>query len=179
MNKIFQKLIGLEAGDFNHIDGSLINHLKGTHKLLGDWKASSTLQNAGLYHAAYGTSAFNEKLVLSNQRNDIALIIGKKSENIVYQYCACDRQDFFSRIGVESNPQFRNRFTSEIYNLKPSMLNDLCELTAANEIEIAIDNPDFINEHGAGLRALFSKMNPYLSPAARNKVVGVFGTING
>lgn len=176
MNEIFQKLTELSAGDFEHIDGSLIDHLKGTYGLLQDWNASTVLQNAGLYHAAYGTAAFDEKLVSTDQRKDIALIIGKNAEEIVYQYCACNREDFFSRIGDELNPQFRNRFTDEIYYLEPSMLNNFCELTAANEIEIAIDNPAFIKEQGIGLNILFNKMAPYLSVAASNQVADVFGT---
>jgi len=178
MNENFQKLSKLGAGEFEHIGGSLIDHLKGTHKLLQDWASSSILQNAGLYHAAYGTAGFDENFVSTNHRKDISLIIGNKAEEIVYQYCACSRQDFFSRIGIEPNPQFKNRFTGESYHLEADMLNNFCELTAANEIEIAIGNPSFIKEHGAGLKVLFTKMAPYLSLAAQSKVAEVFGASN-
>jgi len=53
-----------------------------------------------------------------------------------------------------------------------------CELTAANETEIAMDNPKFIAEHGAGLNKLFIRMAPYLSEAAKAKTAMVFGGKN-
>jgi len=174
----FRKLSGLGAGDFDHLDGSLIDHLKGTRSLLDAWSASSALQDAGLYHAAYGTAGFDENLVSTNQRNDISEIIGSAAEEIVYQYCACDRKEFFSRIGVEDNPEFRNRFTGECYHLGSDLLRNFCELTAANETEIAIDNLSFISEHGAGLNSLFLSMAPYLSQAAKNTLTAVFGADN-
>jgi len=175
MDQKFQKLLDLGAGDFGHLDGSLISHLRGTQSLLAQWSASPTLQDAGLYHAAYGTAGFDEKLVSTAQRTDISAIIGSAAEDIVYQYCACDREDFFSQIGVEDNPLFKNRFTGESYHLSDELFRHFCELTAANETEIAIDNASFMNEHGASLKELFTTMTPYLSPAARIKVADVFG----
>ena len=178
MDEKFQVLTELGAGDFRHIDGSLIDHLRGTKNLLQQWGATEVLQDAGLYHAAYGTAGFAESMVSTNQRHEIAAIIGESSEEIVYQYCACDRKYFFARIGNELNPEFKNRFTGEFYYLSPGMLNQLCELTAANELEIATDNPEFINKHGSGLRHLFIQMAPYLSVAAQEAIKNILGDSN-
>lgn len=173
MNDKFQKLSALGAGEFGHIDGLLIDHLKGTKNLLEQWGAPADLQDAGLYHAAYGTTGFAESMVSISQRHDIAAIIGEWAEEIVYQYCACDRKEFFAKIGSEPNPEFKNRFTGETYYLSPDMLNNFCELTAANEIEIATDNPEFVTKHGSELRYLFNQMAPYLSTAAQKAIKNV------
>ncbi|MFT6045440.1 MAG: hypothetical protein ACI9WC_001140 [Arenicella sp.] len=143
----FRRLSELGAGEFKHLNGALIEHLQGTLKILDEWAASTVLKDAGLYHAAYGTAGFDEKLVSTRKRNEISKIIGPKAEEIVYQYCACDRKYFFPQIGGSDSPQFKNRFAGEIYHLSASLLKQFRELTAANETEIAIGNPDFIAGH--------------------------------
>lgn len=173
-NQKFNQLAELGAGEFEHLDGTLTEHLLGTKQLLQQWGASSVLQDAGLYHAAYGTAGFDENFVGTDQRNTIAVIIGKEAEEIVYQYCACDREYYFTRIGVEDNPLFKNRFTGEHYHLPFAMVKNFCELTAANETEIAIDNPAFIAEHGKGISKLLAQMTPYLSVNAISKYQEVF-----
>ena len=59
MNKKLQTLIDMGVGEFEHVDGSLIEHLQATRQLLKEWGASEVLQDAGLYHAAYGTAGFD------------------------------------------------------------------------------------------------------------------------
>ena len=178
MVDIFQKLRELGTGDFEHLDGSLIDHLQGTRNLLDEWSASAVLKDAGLYHAAYGTAGFDESLVSTLQRDEISLIIGREAEEIVYQYCACDRDYFFSRVGTTDSPEFKNRFTGDRYQLPANLLHQFCELTAANETEIAIDNPDFVEAHGKGLKILFANMAPFLSEDAKATTALVFGGEN-
>ena len=125
MSQKLQVLFRLGAGDFEHLDGSLIEHLQGTKDLLQQWGAAVELQDAGLYHAAYGTAGFSQDFASTDQREKIADVIGCPAEEIVYQYCACDRKAFFSRVGKEENPKFPNRFTSESYYLLPSMAKSL------------------------------------------------------
>ncbi len=177
MDVKFKKLAELGVEEFEHIDGSLLEHLNNTKALLQQWEAPSDLQDAGLYHAVYGTDGFDEIMVSIKRRNEVADIIGKSAEEIVYQYCACDRKHFFANVG-DDEPKFINRFSKESYYLTLEMLKDFCELTAANEIEIAIDNPAFLAEHGSGLLSIFSKMSPYLSLKAQAKVMEVFGECN-
>lgn len=178
MSDKFQLLAELGAGEFEHLDGSLIEHLSGTKVLLQQWGATRELQDAGLCHAAYGTDGFKQNLVSTEQRDKITAVIGEEAEEIVYQYCACDRKSFFSRVGKETEPEFTNRFTDGSYHLSNQMLRDFCELTAANEMEIAIDNPEFVKLHGEGLCQLFKNMTPYLSSSAQKMAAEVFGSCN-
>lgn len=51
--------------------------------------------------------------------------------------------------------------------------NDLkyfCELTAANELEIAKDNIDFTKKYGPSLKDLFQRMELYLTVNANNYI---------
>jgi len=83
MDEKFKQLTELGAADFAHINGNLIDHLQDTKDLLASWSASKVLQDAGLYHAAYGTAGFEEQMVAANQREKIAQIIGSQAEEIV------------------------------------------------------------------------------------------------
>jgi hypothetical protein len=174
MDKKFRRLIELGAGEFEHVDGSLIAHLEGTRCLLKEWNASSVLQDAGLYHAAYGTSAFVQHLFELAQRKEVATVIGNEAENIVYHYCACDRDAFFTQFGKVDKPIFYNRITTEKSAISSELLQQLCELSAANETEIAINNPDFVVQHGNELVDLFSRMKGFLSLSAQRKIQHVF-----
>ena len=171
----FEKLSELGAGDFEHIDGSLIEHLTGTKKLLVSWNASYELQDAGLYHAAYGTAGFDQRLVSDKQRDKISAIIGKSAEAIVYLYCACDRDYFWPQFGRSDSLEFRDRFTGEMTRLSRQELNNFCELTVANELEIANGNQPFIDQHGAELYRLFKNMRQYLSRHADASVESLLG----
>jgi len=176
MDEKFRQLIELGAGEFEHVDGSLIAHLEGTRCLLKAWNASDVLQDAGLYHAAYGTSAFVQNLFELSQRDEVAKVIGSEAENIVYHYCACDRDVFFAQFGQVNKPVFYDRISTGKTAISSELLQQLCELTAANESEIAINNPDFIAQNGTGLVDLFSRMQTFLSPSAQRKIQYVFAS---
>ncbi|MFC3120236.1 DUF6817 domain-containing protein [Agaribacter flavus] len=175
MKNKFELLGELGADEFKHIKGSLLQHLQGTRNLLNQWDAPLFLQDAGLYHAVYGTSGFDASLLSVKQRYDVAQIIGDDAEELVYQYCACSRRDFFTKLldGVEK-PELINRFTGDAYYLSDELLKNFCELTAANEVEIATSNPAFIDKHGTYLHRLFTQMAPFLSEAAAAKTQSTF-----
>lgn len=178
MDEKIRQLIELGAGEFEHVDGTLIAHFEGTMCLLKEWNASQVLQDAALYHGAYGTSAFAPNLFELSQREEVAQVIGCEAENIVYHYCACDREAFFAQFGTVDKPVFYDRNTSEISTISCELLQQICELTAANEIEIAINNTSFVAQHGPGLVDLFSRMKMFLSPCAQRKIQHVFTAIS-
>lgn len=169
------KLIELGAGNFEHLSGSLLNHLKGTYMLLKSWDAEPDLCVAGLYHAVYGTSGFGEVIISQDDRDKIKVIIGEESEKIAYLYCACDRDFFWPQIGVKTNPIFRDRFLGKEYYLSLNELKLFCELTVANELEIAKDNNEFIEKYGRSLNDLFQRMKPYISIQASKDALKILG----
>ena len=167
----------LGASEFGHINGTLLEHLMGTRALLEQWHAPRHLQYAGLFHAAYSTAGFQEQLLDVDQRKKVTKIIGQQAEEIVYLYCACDREKFYGALETNSSPEFPDRFTGTAKNLSANSLKDLCELTVANEIEIASNNPKFKRKHGASRYLIYSGMFPNLSASARAAVETVFGAV--
>lgn len=162
----FDKLQQLGAGEFAHLNGSLETHLIGTYTLLTRWKATQELCDAGLFHAAYGTDGFDESLLGLEGRQQVADIIGQQAEQIVYLYCACSRQFVFTELSPNQPVRFRDRFTNAEFYLTQVQAQHFCELTVANELEIASHSPAFVAQHGDALRGLFLRMSPYLSQAA-------------
>ena len=80
----------------------------------------------------------------------IAGAIGVEAEAIVYLYGACDRDAFHPRIGTPHETQFVDRFSRSEYGIAPSALADFCELTLANEFELACSSAAFWAKHAAG-----------------------------
>lgn len=166
IDKRISKLVALQAKEIKHTNNSLLEHLKGTYDLLKSWGASSSLCDAGLFHAAYGTDGFNVSLLTDKHRDLIREIIGLESEEMVYLYCSCDRDYFWPKIGNNIDNKMLNRFTKKIVSLSVSQMKWFCELTVANEVEISKYSDDFILEYGNSLLSLFQWMKPYLTKGA-------------
>jgi len=157
MNSKFEKLNKLGAGEFEHLKGSLIEHLNGTYQLL---------------------KKFESQVVPLSQRTNIAKIIGSSAEEIVYLYCSCDRSFFYEEFDYHHPISFRDRFTNKEFKLTQKQAQQFCELTVANEIELAISSNDFLIEHGQSLFETFIKMEPLLSKPANKSINNVLGKVD-
>lgn len=177
-NQTDEKLRALEnlgTGEFEHLNGSLLAHLRGTRKLLAQWGASVTLQDAGLYHAAYGTSGYSPNFMSLDNRARVCAIIGEDAEDIVYHYCACERERVFPLFGNGGPLRYHNRFNGESGTMSSDRWRAFCELTAANELEIARGDPAFVTRHGKALRDVFTGMRAYLSKSAQAAIADTLG----
>lgn len=163
---LLDRLRTLSAKKFEHIHGDLFSHLLGTYRILSDWGSSEILCNAGLYHSVYGTFAYQNSLIGTEARKEIVEIIGEDSETLVFLYGTCDRGYFYSQFGKRETIEHRNWKTKETRVLTQKETADLCELTAANELELALTNDSFLIRYGDELKELFEKMNSYLSKNA-------------
>jgi hypothetical protein len=160
---LFVELQALGAGEFEHLNGSLAAHLRGTESLLREWGAREVVCIAGLYHAVYGTDGFNPSLVGIDMRQRIASLLGQEAEELAYLYGACNRRVYYPRIGTVSQLVFADRFTNTEYDISNEQLRDLCELILANELEIAQGSTEFRAKHGAILSKLFGRMEGLVS----------------
>lgn len=174
IEKILHKLKSFGAQSLGHINGDLEEHLKGTYKLLRDWGNADYICLAGFYHAVYGTHGFPQQLVTLEYRTDIAKIIGKKAEELVYFYGACDRTYTYNEIIYKEHPSYKDRFTGKIFTPSKNILLSFCELTLANELEIAKNNEKFREQYGNELIKLFCKMDGYVSTDGFNYFKEVF-----
>jgi len=164
-DELFAKLHELGAGEFEHLNGSLETHLRGTEALLRSWGASESLCAAGLYHAVYGTDGYNPALASLAGRDRIAELIGREAEELAYLYGACNRKVFYPRIGTEAQLLFTDRFTCTEYAIESWQLESMCELILANELEIASNSAEFRAKYGAALSGLFERMAALVSQA--------------
>ncbi|MBM9500600.1 hypothetical protein JWG44_10115 [Leptospira sp. 201903071] len=171
---LLERLRGLNAEKFEHIHGDLLAHLIGTFRILADWDSSPVLNNAGLYHAVYGTFAYQNPLIGTEARKEIAEIIGEESETLVFLYGSSDRDFFYSQFGKKNPIEYKNWMTKETRILTRKETENLCELTAANELELALADGSFLKKYGAELKDLFERMSPYLSDKAISECKKVF-----
>ncbi|SDK44074.1 DUF6817 domain-containing protein [Streptomyces indicus] len=158
------------AEDMDHPGGTLLAHLLRVRQRLAVWEARPALQLAGLCHAFYGTDGFAQALLPLERRPELAEAIGAEAEAIVHFYGACDRKVSYRELGT-----YRNRFTGRTRDATPREQRDLAELTAANELDIALADEEFRLRHGADLLELFTRMRPALSPAAWRETAKVLG----
>ena len=156
-------LFALGADTFSHVSGSLARHLLETERLLRSWKSRDTLCLAGLYHAVYGTDGIRGSLAGLDRRGAIAAIVGAEAEALAYLYGACARATFHPRIGTPEQLRFADRFTSSEYAIGEQVLRDFCELTVANELELALASDAFRVEYAAELAAFFCRMEGLVS----------------
>ncbi|MBC9714699.1 hypothetical protein H9Y04_19255 [Streptomyces sp. TRM66268-LWL] len=157
---------GAEA--MEHPGGTLLAHLLRVRQQLAAWGARPELQLAGLCHAFYGTDGFASALLPLERRAELVAAIGAEAEGIVYFYGACERATTYREPGA-----YRDRFTGEDRHPTPQEQRDFAELTAANELDLALVDEEFRRKHGAGLLELYTRMRPALSPAAWQACVEV------
>lgn len=172
--EIFTRLGELGAQEMQHLNGSLLSHLQGVQKLLMQWGNREALCTAGLYHAVYGTFAFDNPLIDLEKRAAIAEIIGQEAEQIAYNFGACDRDKFYPQIGRIGPVLFPNRFTGANAEIGPQMLNDILELVLANELEIVTNDRNFLERHRAWFEELFGRFEPFVSRAGFQTYRNIF-----
>ncbi|GAA0335714.1 hypothetical protein GCM10009540_64230 [Streptomyces turgidiscabies] len=155
----------LGAEQIGHPGGTLLAHLCRVYRLLAAWEARPALRLAGLCHAAYGTDGFPTALLSLDRRAELARVIGPEAEEIVHVYAAMNRKATYPGL-ADPNAPFYDRFTGGARPVNRSRREDLAELTAANELDLARVNPVFRAQWGPDLLALFTGFRPLLSGQA-------------
>ncbi|MEV6118165.1 DUF6817 domain-containing protein [Streptomyces sp. NPDC052109] len=155
----------LGAADLAHPGGTLLAHLRRVERQLAQWGARPALRLAGLCHACYGTDGFPEALLPPDRRADLAGVIGTEAEALVYLYGSCDREASYPAL-AEDDGVFRDRFTGRAHVPGAGPRRDFAELTAANELDLAVLDPAFRSRWGPALLGLFTRVRPLLSPPA-------------
>jgi hypothetical protein len=167
------RLHALGAAAFPHLNGTLEAHLPGTERLLRQWGSRDAVCTAGLYHAVYGTDGIAGCLTSLDAREALARVIGNEAESLVYLYGACDRERFHPRIGTPAQNTFVDRFAAREYAIDAATLCNFCEITVANELDLALGNPGFARRHAEALLELFARMRGLASAAAQQAAFDV------
>jgi hypothetical protein len=172
-DRLDASLHALGAAAFPHLNGNLEVHLQGTERLLRQWGSRDAVCVAGLYHAVYGTDGIAGCLTGLDAREAVARVIGDEAESLVYLYGACDRERFHPRIGTPAQNTFVDRVAAREYPIDAATLCDFCEITVANELDLALGNPGFARRHAASLLELFARMRGLASAAAQRAAFDV------
>ena len=155
----------LGAAEITHPGGTLLAHLQRVQEQLAAWGARPALQLAGLCHAFYGTDGFPTGLLPLERRAELVAVIGAEAEAIVYLYASCDRKATYPAL-VDVGAVFHDRFTGRSGSPEPQQCRDFVEVSAANELDLVRVAPDFREQWGAELLALFTRFRPLLSQPA-------------
>jgi hypothetical protein len=155
----------LGAASIAHPGGTLLAHLQHVRARLATWQARPALQLAGLCHAFYGTDGFPEALLPLDRRTDLAAVIGAEAESLVYLYASCDRKATYPALH-QADAAFHDRFTGRTCVPGPQSRRDFAELSAANELDLAVTDPAFRDTWGPQLLALFTRVRDLLSTDA-------------
>lgn len=127
--------------------------------------ARPALRLAGLCHAFYGTDGFPAALLTPDRRDDLVAVIGAEAEAIVYLYASCDRKATYPALD-RADAVFHDRFTGRSHVPGERMRRDFAELSAANEIDLAVIDSGFREEWGPELLALLGRVQDLLSADA-------------
>jgi hypothetical protein len=147
-----------------HVNGSLLEHLQGTCRLLHEWGNPDDICTAGLAHAVYGTAGFPPMLLdVTSDRQKLIDMIGQQAEALVYLYASCDREYVYPQLGMGTPVRFRDRFTSRIFEPAPGLLTALVEITFANELEMVCAEPSHAPHFRHAYQSLFERCRSMVS----------------
>jgi pimeloyl-ACP methyl ester carboxylesterase len=152
-----ERWLELRARDVPHLAGTLLEHLRRTALWLERWSAPAHVRVAGLCHAAYGTDGFDT--ALTSDREELTARIGARAEQLIYDYCACDRSHLYAQLGA-SSLTLRDRWNGAERSLSAEDLTDFALLTLANELDVALHEPPDSALAGA-IGGLIRRLEPY------------------
>jgi len=150
-HQVLELLVERGAEAVEHPGGTLLAHLRRVASLLEQWGAAEEVQRAGLCHACYGTDGFAVSLLELSERDVLARYVGVRAESWVYLYGSCDRGAVYPELSTPGPLRFRDRFTGETSLVCEEDAAVLTELTAANELDIVMVNPEWGARVGPGL----------------------------
>nr|WP_330290410.1 hypothetical protein [Streptomyces sp. NBC_00576] len=101
-------------------------------------------------------------------------MIGPEAEEIVHVYAAMDRKATYPHLAAPDSP-FHDRFIGGTRTVDRARRQDIAELTAANELDLARENPLFREQRGPDLLARFTGFQPLLSGRAWEDVAATLG----
>jgi hypothetical protein len=162
-----QFLQSRSAATLDHVTGTLLEHLDGTHDLLRQWGNPPAVCRAGLAHAVYGTSGFPVAVLdARSERGELSRLIGPEAEALVYFYASCDRPFVYPQIAAGAPVLFRDRFTGDVFTPSGSLLARFMEVTFANELEILSKDPGLADQIKTVYGALFARSRSLVSDPA-------------
>jgi hypothetical protein len=156
------------ADAIDHVGGTLFAHLGRVEQALAAVGAPAALRLAGLTHATYGTDGFARALIPWTGRKELRAVIGDEAEDLVYLYCACDRDRSWADLAATRT--VHDRFAGGERVLGEGQLTPFVDLSVVNELDVIERDPAVLGRHGEYFRGLFARWEPVTSPAVAERV---------
>ena len=141
---IIDLLHELNTDESKHTDGTLLDHLRGTHDYLEQWENDPEVCLGGLFHSIYGTQSYKMQSASLDDRRRIQDVIGERAERLAFLFCVTRRGQFFKELG-KPNAKLHDRIHKTDEPVTQDELRDLIEMEMANNIEF-IARTAFSNE---------------------------------
>jgi hypothetical protein len=156
----------------SHSSRTLFDHLVGTRALLIDWSVETSISDAGLFHAVYGTESFPTAIVSTHLRQDVQAVIGREAEFLAYAFGVMTKQSFYANLDRSDGHHVMSRLYGDEMPVSDAQLNALCHISVANWLE---QRPRVGPEHRF-IRAIeFRKMLDRLNSRARAALASAYG----
>lgn len=118
-------LVRAGAGRIKHSGRSLLDHLLGTRDLLRRWDAPNHVQDAGLFHSVFGTTAFQRSLLADVQRGEVRDLIGPRAYQLIENFAGLRRGlRLLQGIGAEQVPDVPSAIGMDLAVLEAANLYD-------------------------------------------------------
>ena len=153
------------ANLIDHSQGTFLRHLEATSELLHTWSARPSLCDAGLFHAVYGTEAFDKPIATAHDRVKVQNLIGVEAEELAWLFGRCSQQSIVDCVAA-GGPLVDRTNQRKVF-LNKSQRRDLCELAVANWLE---QRPRLSGEARQQLLDAVVRLEPWISPPARSAV---------
>jgi hypothetical protein len=166
-------LIDLGFQEVHHYWGggpTLLAHSLGVYHFMRAQHCSEELCRAGLFHQIYGVEGVPVFQLSLECRDEVAALIGERSERLTYFNCAMDRTSFDRALERATPPyRFTDRFTGHEIELGSEDFDDLCrvQLYAWLEQVARVRNWDY-------RRTIYQDMAKRLGTAAQEAYVSVY-----
>jgi hypothetical protein len=133
--RLMKELVQLGTGESEHSTRSLLDHLDGVCQLLEQWGNPPEVCIAGLFHSVYGTESYTIQSVGLERRAYIRGLIGERTEELVYLFCACDKSHFTDNFAKPGDYTVMDQFKDKEVAISNSTLEALAEISIANMLE--------------------------------------------
>lgn len=121
-----------------HSGRRLLDHLKGTYRVLKRWGCADDVCAAGLFHSIYGTSTFGDACLEVDHRAAVRDAIGHDAELLVYLFSLADRPR--GLLMAPSALTIRSRISGTEYSITRRQATDLVTIECANLSEQGDDS---------------------------------------
>ncbi len=152
-------------------EGNLVEHLKGTFRILTEWSCPPDVCSAGLFHSSYGTDHLQGTAIDIDDRARLQTELGTEAEQLVWLFCIMVRNSLISNDVGQSSFFIQRRDTGEKASISRAQCSGLMHLLAANALEQLPRREGKQQEvYRAEARSQLLSIRPWLNSHAQQRV---------